>query len=117
MARRLRYLPEGSLVEITCRTVQGRLLLHPSPHFNELALGALGRAQARARMRVHVFVILSRHLHVLASPESPQQLAGFMAFVEANPAKEATSVSSSASRPSKTSVTTSRKPPSRSSTP
>ncbi len=89
MARRLRYLPEGSLVEVTCRTVQGRLLLRPSPHFNELALGVLGRAQARSHMRIHAFVILANHLHLVLSPESPQQLAGFMAFLEANLAKEA----------------------------
>ncbi|QQR74400.1 MAG: transposase [Holophagales bacterium] len=89
MARRLRYLPEGSMVEVTCRTVQGRLLLRPSPHFNEIALGVLGRAQARYRMVIHDFVILSNHLHLLLSPESPQQLALFMAFVEANLAKEA----------------------------
>lgn len=89
MARRLRYLPEGAMVEITCRTLQGRLLLRPSPHFNELALGVLGRAQARYRMVVHAFVVLSNHLHLLLSPESPQQLARFMAYVEANLAKEA----------------------------
>lgn len=77
------------MVEVTCRTVQGRLLLRPSPHFNELALGVLGRAQARYRMVVHAFIVLSNHLHLLLSPESPQQLARFMAFVEANLAKEA----------------------------
>jgi hypothetical protein len=47
MERRLRYLPrEGSgLVEVTCRTLQGRFLLTPSTQLNEIILGALGRAQ------------------------------------------------------------------------
>lgn len=76
------------MVEVTCRTVQGRLLLRPSPQLNEIALGVLGRAQARYGMAVHGFVMLSNHLHLLLSPETPQQLALFMAFVEANLAKE-----------------------------
>ncbi|HSL83226.1 MAG TPA: transposase [Thermoanaerobaculia bacterium] len=89
MGRPLRFLPDGALVEITCRTVQGRLLLRPSPHLNELVLGVLGRAQARYGMVLHAFVVLSNHLHLLLSPGSPRQLARFMAFVGANVAKEA----------------------------
>ena len=77
------------MVEVTCRTVQGRLLLRPSPQLNDLVLGILGRAQARYRMTVHYFVVLSNHIHLLLSPDTPQQLALFMAFVEANLAKEA----------------------------
>ncbi len=76
------------MVEVTCRTVQGRLLLRPSPQLNDIALGVLGRAQARYGMTVHGFVILSNHLHFLLSPETPQQLALFMAFIEGNLAKE-----------------------------
>ena len=45
MGRKLRYLPEeGALVEVTCRTLQGRLLLRPSPELNDIAAGVLGRA-------------------------------------------------------------------------
>lgn len=89
MGRRLRYLPERALVEVTCRTGQGRLLLRPGVCFNELALGALGRSQARYGMRLHAFVVLSGHLHLLLSPESPQQLAAFMQHFLTNLAKEA----------------------------
>ena len=88
MGRHLRYFPEGALVEITCRTLQGRLLLRPSPRLNDLALGVLGRAQARYQLTIHAFVVLSNHLHLLVSPESPQQLAAFMAFFSVNLAKE-----------------------------
>lgn len=87
MGRPLRFIPEGALVEITCRTVRGRFLLRPSPRFNAIALGVLGRAQARYRMEIHHFVMLSNHLHLLLSPENPRQLAAFMAFFEANLAK------------------------------
>jgi hypothetical protein len=45
MARPLRFVPEdGGLVEVTCRTIQARLLLRPSPVLNEMIVGALGRA-------------------------------------------------------------------------
>jgi len=46
MGRKLRYLPEGgALVEVTCRTLQGRLLLRPDPELNDIAAGILGRSQ------------------------------------------------------------------------
>ena len=46
MGRKLRYLPEeGALAEVTCRTLQGRLLLRPGPELNDIAAGVLGRAQ------------------------------------------------------------------------
>ncbi len=42
MSRRLRFLPEeGTLVEVTCRTVHGRYLLLPSPLRDEIVLGVL----------------------------------------------------------------------------
>jgi hypothetical protein len=45
MPRPLRFIPEHSLVEITTRTLQGRLLLKPSPELNDLVLGVIGKAQ------------------------------------------------------------------------
>jgi hypothetical protein len=46
MGRKLRYIPDGgALVEVTCRTLHGRLLLRPSPELNDIAAGILGRAQ------------------------------------------------------------------------
>jgi REP element-mobilizing transposase RayT len=88
MARPLRYIPPGSLVEVTTRTVQGRLLLRPSDELNDLLLGILGRAQWRFAMRIHAFVVLSNHLHLLCSVTDAAQLAGFMAFVNGNIARE-----------------------------
>jgi hypothetical protein len=44
MSRPLRFIPEGgSLVEITCRTDQGRYLLRPDPVIDDILLGVLGR--------------------------------------------------------------------------
>jgi hypothetical protein len=89
MARPLRFIPNDSLVEITTRTLHGRLLLKPSPTLTDLLLGVIGRAQATYSMAIHAFVVVSSHAHFLLSPTSAQQLASFMQFVNANMAKEA----------------------------
>ena len=89
MPRPLRFIPEHSLVEITTRTMQGRLLLNPSPELTDIILGIIGKAQALYGMTIHAFVFLSTHAHFLSSPSSPGQLALFMQFVNANVAKEA----------------------------
>jgi hypothetical protein len=88
MARPLRFIPEHSLVEITTRTLQGRLLLRPSPEINDLILGVIGKAQHTYGMTIHAFVVVSNHAHFLVSPTCAQQLARFMQFVNANIAKE-----------------------------
>ena len=89
MPRPLRFIPEHSLVEITTRTIQGRLLLRPSPELTDIILGVIGKAQSLYGMTIHAFVFLSTHAHFLLSPTSPGQLALFMQFVNANVAKEA----------------------------
>jgi REP element-mobilizing transposase RayT len=89
MARPLRYVPAGCLAHITCRTLHGRLLLRPSGDLNEIVLGILGRAQRRYAMRICAFTVLSNHLHLLLLPTDAEQLALFMAYLNANLAKEA----------------------------
>jgi hypothetical protein len=84
MPRPLRFVPNGALVEITTRTMQGRLLLRPSPELKDIILGVIGKAQS-----LYGFVVLSTHAHFLLSPASAEQLARFMQFVNANIAKEA----------------------------
>jgi hypothetical protein len=89
MPRPKRFIPENSLVEITTRTLQGRLLLRPSPELTDLILGIIGKAQALYGVTIHAFVFLSTHAHFLLSPSSAGQLAKFMQFVNGNVAKEA----------------------------
>jgi len=67
MPRPLRFVPAGSLVEVTTRTIQGRLLLRPSP---EIILGVIGKAQGLYGMAIHAFVLVSTHAHFLLSPSS-----------------------------------------------
>ncbi len=89
MARKLRYIPEESLVEVTVRTVQGRFLLRPSAKLKERIVGVLAKAQAVTGMKVCAFVYLSNHAHLLLRPQDAQQLARFMAYVNSNIAREA----------------------------
>src|SRR4051812_37865042 len=91
MGRRLRYLPpEGSgLVEVTCRTIQGRFLLTPSTELNEIILGALGRAQELYPVGICAFAFATNHFHLLLRVESSHQLALFMGHFNSNLAREA----------------------------
>ena len=89
MARPLRYVPPDSLVEVTCRTIQGRFLLRPSRDLNEIVLGILGRAARRYQVKLCLFVYLSNHCHLLVRAANARQLARFMGFVNGNLAKEA----------------------------
>jgi putative transposase len=89
MPRPLRFVPAGSLVEITTRTIQGRLLLKPSPELTDIILGVIGKAQNLYKMTIHAFVVVGTHAHFLLSPSGADQLARFMQFVNANIAKEA----------------------------
>ena len=90
MARRLRYVPSGgALVEITCRTVQGRLLLRPSAGLIQVTLGILARAARLVGVAVHAYVFLSNHFHLLVSVSDAQQLASFMNYFNSNLAREA----------------------------
>ncbi|HEX4954167.1 MAG TPA: transposase [Thermoanaerobaculia bacterium] len=77
------------MVEVTCRTIQERHLLRPSPAFNEVVVGVLGRAQRRTGLLIHAVAFMSNHYHLLVSPESAQQLAEFMGYLNGNLAKEA----------------------------
>jgi hypothetical protein len=62
MSRHLRFVPDGgALVEVTCRTIQGRLLLRPSQQLNDIILGVLGRAQERYPVDIVIFSFLSSH--------------------------------------------------------
>jgi REP element-mobilizing transposase RayT len=88
MARPLRFVPPEAVVEITTRTVHGRLLLRPSAEVNDLVLGVIGRAQHLFGVEIHAFVVMSNHMHILASVRDAAQLASFMSFVNGNIARE-----------------------------
>lgn len=90
VARRLRFIPEGgALVEVTCRTLQGRFLLKPTEELKSIVIGVLARAQRHAPVGLHAFAFLSNHYHLLVSVESALQLACFMNYLNSNLAREA----------------------------
>ncbi|MBW1808479.1 MAG: hypothetical protein JRJ19_11935 [Deltaproteobacteria bacterium] len=63
MARKLRYMKEeNTTFEITCRTIQGRLLLKPSAQLNKIILGILGKALTLYPVLLHLFVVVSNHI-------------------------------------------------------
>ena len=90
MARRLRYVPPGgALVEVTCRTIQGRLLLRPSAGLNDVIRGVLARAARLSAVPIHAPAFLSNHYHLLLTVTDSQQLAEFMNYLNSNLAREA----------------------------
>jgi len=88
MGRPLRFVPAGSVVEVTSRTVGARFLLRPGPAANALILGVLGRAQHLFGVRVFAVAVMSNHLHALLGVDDGAQLASFMQHALGNIAKE-----------------------------
>ena len=89
MARKLRYIPEGgALVEVTCRTLHGRLLLRPSRELNEIIGGVLGRSQRPYPLRLMSYVFLSNHYHLLVWVKDVHRLARFMGNFNSKLARE-----------------------------
>ena len=91
--RPLRHIPpkepgERTLVEVTCRTVQGLFLLKPGGVLNRRLLGCLGKAQRRTSTALHSIEVLSSHLHLLLSVIDAQELSCFMQYFAGNSARE-----------------------------
>jgi REP element-mobilizing transposase RayT len=87
--RKLRYVPqEGTLVEVTCRTLHSRLLMRPSPEVCEIVVGVLGRAQELYPVTVCGVVCLSNHYHLLLVVPDAHRLSQFMLYVNSNLARE-----------------------------
>jgi putative transposase len=88
MARPLRHLTARTLVEVTVRTMHGRLLLRPSATLNDLVLGVLGHAQQRFGLEIVALTVLSNHLHLLVVTDRVDQLADFMEYSLSKIARE-----------------------------
>ncbi len=94
MAREPRYVPSGgAIIEVSNRTMQGRFLLRPSAHTNEIILGVLGRAQRLFDMVIFAFLFMSDHYHLLMFPHDARHLALFMEYFDGNLAREMERVS------------------------
>ena len=94
MGRPLRWLDHSSdglptLVEITSRCQQGRMLLRPSPTLNRVAVGCLARAQQKTpEIGVVAYNFQSNHYHLLLTAFEAEHLSKFMGSVQSNLARE-----------------------------
>jgi len=89
MPRKLRHIPEGgALVEVTCRTVQSRLLLTPRAHVREIVIGVLARAKRLYPVQLIGFAFASNHFHCLLSVEDAGRMSEFMGYLNGNLARE-----------------------------
>ena len=89
MGRKLRYIPDGgTLVEVTCRTLQGRLLLRPSPELDDIAAGILGRAQRLYPVELILYSLSSNHYHLILWTKDAKRLAEFTGYFNSNLARE-----------------------------
>jgi REP element-mobilizing transposase RayT len=88
--RKLRFTPpQGALVEITCRTLQSRLLLSPQGQLNTIVRGALARAAHDYEVDICVCIFMSNHYHLLVRVRDSEQLARFMNHLNSKVAREA----------------------------
>jgi REP element-mobilizing transposase RayT len=78
-----------TVFEVTCRTLQARFLLKPSPELNALILGIIGRALSLYNVRIYLFVVVSNHIHFLLSAPDVSELSSFMNHINGNIAREA----------------------------
>jgi REP element-mobilizing transposase RayT len=69
--------------------LQARFLLKPSPQFNALILGIIGRALSLYNVRTYLLVVVSNHVHFLLSARDISELSRFMNHINGNIAREA----------------------------
>lgn len=86
--RPLRCPRPAGLYEITTRITGNELLLRPSDGVNAIILGVLARAQIRTGIKLHSFVFLSSHYHILLTADDAEQLSEFMQYLNSNIARK-----------------------------
>ena len=74
----------GQMFEITTRSVDRRLLLRPSKEVNDIIIGIVGRAQKHIDVKLHAFVFMSTHYHILATVSSADDMSKFIGFINGN---------------------------------
>lgn len=73
---------------ITCRTFQARKLMTPrSPLVRDVCGGVLAKAASVSGVRLHAYVFLSNHLHLIVRAQG-EQLARFMKYLLGNLSKK-----------------------------
>ena len=89
MSHRPRWYVPNTVYEVTNRTIQERFLLKPSEESRALLVGVIAMAlQHFTSIRMHAFVFLSNHCHLLISAAESDQIAPFLGFVFGNTSRE-----------------------------
>lgn len=89
MGHPLRWYEPDVVYEFTSRTIREQFLLRPCPASRDLIFGVIGRAQVLyPAVRIHYFVFISNHSHMLLSSSDGASLAPFIGFVNSNVARE-----------------------------
>ena len=78
----------NTLSEVTDRTLNGAMLMTPVQEVNEIILGCIAKAQVHYAVRLHAFIFMSNHFHILLSSEDADQLSKFIGFVKGNSARK-----------------------------
>jgi REP element-mobilizing transposase RayT len=90
MARPLRHMPHpGTAFEITCRCIQGRMLLRPSAELNEIIVGIIGKALTLYPIQLHAITVPSNHMHLILTTPDIKTMARFMNYINSKIAREA----------------------------
>ena len=76
-----RFIPAGSTIEITAKTVASRFLLRPSPELNTAIPAILGRALSLFPVELHAFAFLSNHWHALVTVADARAAKQFIQHV------------------------------------
>ncbi len=66
------------------RTIDGRLLISPIDALNDRIHGVLARSIALCGIKIHGWIYLGNHVHMLVSTEDAKQLASFLQHLNRN---------------------------------
>lgn len=86
--RPLRRSLPGGLYEISTRVANGQLLATPTREIHDLILGVVGHAMRAHDVRLHAFVFMSNHYHLLISVQDSPTLSKFMCLLNTNVSRE-----------------------------
>ena len=82
-----RFVPAGSLVEITARTIGGRYLLVPGEQLNAGIWTIVGRALSMYPLELHAVTFMSNHWHALVTVADASALSRFVQYVHSSVAR------------------------------
>ncbi len=87
---RPRYIPTGSVVLCTSRTIDGRHNFAPDDErFVAECIGVVAKAQQSHDVELHAVALMSNHLHILMTSPGTAVVSKFMEFVGCNLSKTA----------------------------